>query len=117
MRIADLAVVPGREHPLGVLDHHRGISFDLLVLECRLGQPALPAPEVALARQESLAHQRDQPPRQLVLHEVVRVGAQDVLDLLGVADQVSTQGSPASATRYRRTPASPAATNPIGSRR
>ena len=53
------AVAPGREHPLGVLDHHRGVSLDLLALKCRLGQPALPPPEVALAGQEALADQRE----------------------------------------------------------
>ena len=55
VRIADLALVPGLEHPLGVLDHDRGVALDLLVLERRLGQLALPTPEGALAGQESLA--------------------------------------------------------------
>ena len=54
MQFADLAIGPGLEHPLGMLDHLARIALDLLVLERGLGQPSLPLPERALARQESL---------------------------------------------------------------
>ena len=54
--------MPGLEHLLGVLDHHRGVALDLLALKRGLGQPSLPPPELSLAGQEPLADQRNQPP-------------------------------------------------------
>ena len=91
VRVADLAVVPGLEHALGVLDHHGGVALDLLALKRRLGQPALPPPEITLAGQEPLADQWNQPPRQLVLHEIVGVRAQDIIDMFGIDQHVGGQ--------------------------
>ena len=73
VRVADVAVVPGFEHLLGVLDHDGRVVLDLLALKRRLGQLSLPPPERPLAGQEALADQRNEPLRHLVLHEIVGV--------------------------------------------
>ena len=38
VRVANLAVVPGFEHALGLLDHDRRVALDLLALKCGLSQ-------------------------------------------------------------------------------
>ncbi len=65
VRVADLAVSPGLEHPFGLIDHDRPVPLDLLVLEGRLGQPALPAQNVpSLVRSPS--------PTSGISHRVIR---------------------------------------------
>ena len=53
--VADLAVGPGLEHSLGVIDHEPAIGGDPLAVKRRLGELALAAPELPLAGQEPLA--------------------------------------------------------------
>ena len=91
VRVADLAVVPGLEHALGVLDHHRGVALDLLALKCGLGQSSLASPEITLAGQEPLADQRNQPPRQLVFHEIIGMRSQNIIDMFGIHEHVRRQ--------------------------
>jgi hypothetical protein len=49
VRVADLAVLPCKEHAFGVFDHHRGVTLDLLALKCGLSQSSLASPEITLA--------------------------------------------------------------------
>ncbi len=55
LSVADLAVGPRLEHALGEIHHEPRIGSDPLAVKRRLGQLALPAPELALAGQEPLA--------------------------------------------------------------
>jgi hypothetical protein len=48
----------------------------LLALKCGLGQSSLPAPEITLTGQEPLADQWNQPPGQLVFHEIFSMRSQ-----------------------------------------
>ena len=86
--VTNLAVVPGLEHALGLLDHDRRIALDLLALKCGLGQPSLASPEISLAGQKPLADQGNQPPRQLVFHEIVGMRSQNIIDMFGIHEHV-----------------------------
>ena len=43
MDVSRLALAPGFEHALGVVDHDLAVALDLLELEGRLGELSLPA--------------------------------------------------------------------------
>ena len=68
---------------------------DLLGEERRLDQPPLPPPEVTLAGQQAPPEDRRADLEGAVLDEVLALGAKDLLDLVGVAEQVA--GHPAQA--------------------
>ncbi len=91
--VLDMAIMPGFEHALGVLDHHGRVAFDFLALKRGLRQLSLPPPERSFAGQESLADQRNQPPRQHILHEIVGVRSQDIIDMLGVDEHIGRRVS------------------------
>ena len=91
VRVTDLAVVPGLEHALGVLDHHRGIALDLLALKRGLSQSSLASPEITLAGQEPLADQGNQPPGQLVFHEIIGMRSQNIIDMFGIHEHIGGQ--------------------------
>jgi len=55
MHVTDLSIPPPVQHPLGPVDHHLAVGLDPVVMEGGRHQPALPKPEVALARQEPLS--------------------------------------------------------------
>ena len=74
---------------VGDRDHGLGEPLDAVVVEGRLGDPPLPAPELALARQQAVAEEDPQGVEaEGVLAVVLGVAHEDPLDVLGLAQQV-----------------------------
>ncbi len=72
-------------------DHGLGVLLDLLALKRGLGESPLAPPERSFAGQETLADQGDQPPRQLVLDEIISMRTQDVINVIGVDKHIGCQ--------------------------
>ena len=90
--VADLAVAPGHEHPLGVFDHHTGIGGDPVAMERRLGELALGPPELALAGQEPVAQRSPRAPQPVVLDELPVLVDQHLLDQVGMVEEEDRRG-------------------------
>src|SRR5262249_20692717 len=83
------ARMPAVEHGVREVHHHHAVFLDLVELEGRLRQPPLSAPQLAFTGEESLAqHCRQHSSCTLVLDEVAMMAAQDVFDVLWMADDV-----------------------------
>ncbi len=79
--------LPARQHGLGELGHDRGVGLNPRFQEGRLDQAPLAQPEVAFARHQAVAQHRFEDARAEVLDVVARVGDEDLLDEIGVADK------------------------------
>ena len=55
--VAPLAVVPPREHLLGVAHHDLAVGIDAFAVEGGLREATLPPPEIAVTRHEAVAEQ------------------------------------------------------------
>src|SRR5262249_31319867 len=72
-----------------------GVALQTVAMECRLREPTLAAMELALAGEESVAQQNAGPFEHPALGEVGLVGDQDVLDPVGMIEQVRILGTQA----------------------
>ena len=83
-----VAVAPSGRVPLRLGDHLRGVGLDALAVERGLRQPPLTQVELALAREQPVAEQRPRRLQSTALHDVARVGEEDVGDDVGIAHEV-----------------------------
>src|SRR5262245_27567433 len=74
-------------HPIGVIDHHAGVSRNAITMKCRLCQSSLPVMKVAFARQQAVTQHRFCALEPASLLEGRMVGDKHVFDVLRIIDQ------------------------------
>jgi hypothetical protein len=82
------AIAPAIEETVGVLGHPSHLGIDLLGLERRLRDHALPAPFRGFGEEQTLTEQRLDVPVTHVLHVLLAVRDQHLLEDLGIGDDV-----------------------------
>ncbi len=88
MDVPDLSVLPARGQTVGVGRHDVAVCGDAVGVEGGRREPALLQPELALARQQTVAEdRRDVTPEEAVLDEVGALRQQDRLDVLRRVDE------------------------------
>src|ERR1044072_836161 len=93
MNVADFTMLPIGNQTIGKLDHDVAVGADSLAMKCRLPQPSLPFPGFTLAVQQAVSNQPSKQRRALIsrLDEVLRVSGDDVFDVVGVVEEVSSE--------------------------
>src|SRR2546428_9802311 len=87
MGVARFTVAPGRDHLSRVVDHDPAVRPDAPAVERRLNELALPAPELAFAGDQPLAHDGLQRDVILRFEVVPEIGDEHGLDVFGPADE------------------------------
>ena len=85
LEIDRFAIAPLCNHGFGEFCHHRRIGLHLGFEECRLKKPPLPEPEIAFARDETIAEYRLERSRTEMLGVVLGVRDEHLLNEVGIA--------------------------------
>src|SRR5579875_1235617 len=88
VQIADFAVVPSIDLPLGAGRHVRGVGQDAFALKDRLNQPPLPQPELAFTGQQTVAQEQAIHAQGIMLGEIAAM--QYLFDERRVIDKPDT---------------------------
>jgi hypothetical protein len=82
-----VGVAPAPRDARGVLDHRSAVARDALAVKGRLREAPLPAPVLALARQQPFAEKTLGTLQRAALDEAFVVRDEDVADEFGVVDE------------------------------
>src|SRR6185295_12184401 len=88
VNVARLAVLEAGDGALRVAHHRVRVRAHAVMVERRLSELPLPAPEIALAREEPPPHDDRQVLRVVVLPDVVARGLEDLLDRVRVIQEI-----------------------------